>query len=42
MLHFLVVLQSLVTDRLEGQRDRGATMIEYGLMVLVAPGTRTD
>ena len=34
MLHFLVVLQSLVTERLEGQRDRGATMIEYGLMVV--------
>ena len=34
MLHFLVVLQSLVSERLEGQRDRGATMIEYGLMVV--------
>ena len=34
MLHFLVVLQALVSDRLEDQRDRGATMIEYGLMVV--------
>ena len=34
MLHFLVVLQALATDRLEGQRDRGATMIEYGLMLV--------
>ena len=34
MLHFLVVLQTLVTERLDGQRDRGATMIEYGLMVV--------
>jgi len=34
MLHFLVVLQTLVTERIDGQRDRGATMIEYGLMVV--------
>ena len=34
MLNFLVVLQNLVTDGVERMRnDKGATMVEYGLMV---------
>ena len=33
MLHFLVTLQNLVTDRVESTKDRGATAVEYGLMV---------
>ena len=32
MLQFLVTLNSLFTDRVE-RDDKGATMIEYGLMV---------
>ena len=32
MLHFLVTLNTLVKDRLDGD-DEGATMVEYGLMV---------
>lgn len=34
MLNLFVVLQALVSDRLEGGKDKGATMIEYGLMVV--------
>ncbi len=33
MLHFLVTLQTLVNDRVEASKDRGATAVEYGLMV---------
>ncbi|MCU1691061.1 MAG: hypothetical protein JWM64_152 [Frankiales bacterium] len=34
MLHYLVALQILVTDRVEKvKNDRGATAVEYGLMV---------
>jgi pilus assembly protein Flp/PilA len=33
MLQFLVTLQTLVTDRVEASKDRGATAVEYGLMV---------
>lgn len=36
MLHLLVTLQTLptlLTRRLPADRDRGATMVEYGLMV---------
>ena len=32
MLHFLVTLQAFVTDRVEATKDRGATMIEYGMI----------
>ena len=33
MLQFLVTLQNLVTDRVEATKDRGATAVEYGLLV---------
>ncbi len=33
MLHFLVTLQNMVTERVEATKDRGATAVEYGLMV---------
>ncbi len=33
MLQFLVTLQSFVADRVEASKDRGATAVEYGLMV---------
>lgn len=34
MLSFLTTLQILITDRVEAARnDRGATAVEYGLMV---------
>ncbi len=33
MLQFLVTLQNLVTDRVEASKDRGATAVEYGLIV---------
>ena len=33
MLNFLVTLQNLVTDRVEASKDRGATAVEYGLLV---------
>ncbi len=33
MLHFLVTLQSFVMDRVESNKDRGATAVEYGLLV---------
>ena len=33
MLQFLVTLQSFITDRVEASKDRGATAVEYGLMV---------
>ncbi len=32
MLHFLVTLQTLIAERVE-RNDKGATMVEYGLMV---------
>lgn len=32
MLHFLVTLNTLINDRLD-RNDKGATMVEYGLMV---------
>ena len=32
MLHFLTSLHLLLTDRVE-QDDKGATMVEYGLLV---------
>ncbi len=32
MLQFLVTLQSFVMDRVESSKDRGATMIEYGMI----------
>lgn len=40
MLHLLVTLQVLVTERLDRVRDdHGATAVEYGLMVaLIAAG----
>lgn len=34
MLHLFVVLQTLVAGRLDRDDDKGATMIEYGLMVV--------
>ena len=38
MLQFFVTLQTLVTDRIE-RNDKGATAVEYGLMVaLIAIG----
>jgi pilus assembly protein Flp/PilA len=33
MLQFLVTLQSFVADRVEASKDRGATAVEYGLLV---------
>ena len=33
MLQFLFTLQSFVADRVEASKDRGATAVEYGLMV---------
>ena len=33
MLQFLVTLQNLVTERVQDSKDRGATAVEYGLMV---------
>ena len=33
MLQFFVTLQSFVADRVEAGKDRGATAVEYGLMV---------
>jgi len=32
MLQFLVTLQAFVMDRVESSKDRGATMIEYGMI----------
>jgi pilus assembly protein Flp/PilA len=32
MLNFLVTLQVFVMDRVEQSKDRGATMIEYGMI----------
>lgn len=29
----VATLQSLVADRIEGRKDRGATAVEYGLLV---------
>ena len=34
MLQLLVTLQALVSDRFDRKDDEGATMIEYGLMVV--------
>lgn len=46
LLSFFVTLQTLVTDRVQKTQDRGATAVEYGLMValiavaiIVAVGT---
>ncbi len=33
MMHFLLTLQNLVSARVEDSKDRGATAVEYGLMV---------
>ncbi len=33
MLHFLITLQSFVAGRIERDEDRGASMVEYGLLV---------
>ena len=33
MLHLFIVLQSFVADRVEKANDRGATAVEYGLLV---------
>ena len=33
MLQFLVTLQTLVADRIDRRDDKGATAVEYGLMV---------
>jgi len=33
MLSFFVTLQTLLTERVEASKDRGATAVEYGLMV---------
>lgn len=33
MLAFFVTLQSFVADRVEAGKDRGATAVEYALMV---------
>lgn len=33
MLRFLIALETLVSARLDDRRDRGATAVEYGLMV---------
>ena len=33
MLQFLFTLQSLVADRVQDSKDRGATAVEYALMV---------
>jgi pilus assembly protein Flp/PilA len=33
MLQSLITLQSFVADRVEAGKDRGATAVEYGLMV---------
>ena len=33
MLRFLITLESLVNDRVDANKDRGATAVEYGLMV---------
>jgi pilus assembly protein Flp/PilA len=52
MLQLLVTLQSFVADRIERGNDKGATAVEYGLMVglialgiivtVTALGTRLD
>ncbi len=33
LLNFLVTLENLVDDRVQETEDRGATAVEYGLMV---------
>ncbi len=33
MLTFLITLQSFLSDRVEASKDRGATAVEYGLLV---------
>ena len=33
MMHFLLTLQNLVTARVEDSKDRGATAVEYSLIV---------
>lgn len=33
LISFFVTLQNLVTDRVQKTQDRGATAVEYGLMV---------
>ena len=33
MLKFFIVLQGLVAERVDKVKDRGATAVEYGLMV---------
>lgn len=33
MLKFLITLQSFVADRVDASKDRGATAVEYALMV---------
>jgi pilus assembly protein Flp/PilA len=33
MLKFFLMLESLLVDRVERTKDRGATAVEYGLMV---------
>jgi pilus assembly protein Flp/PilA len=33
MMQFLFTLQSLVADRVQDSKDRGATAVEYALMV---------
>ncbi len=33
LLHFFTTLETLVTDRIQASKDRGATAVEYGLMV---------
>ena len=33
MLQFLVTLQSFVAGRIERDEDKGASMVEYGLLV---------
>ena len=33
MLSFFVTLQTLFTERVEASKDRGATAVEYGLLV---------
>ncbi len=33
MLYYLTMLQSFLTKPLEKERDKGATAVEYGLMV---------
>ncbi len=33
LLQFFVTLENLVADRVQASKDRGATAVEYGLMV---------